>query len=611
MSAGGARLGRYVPEAMLGQGNATLTYRARAVEPVPSSTAKIFTLKVLRPEAARDGIEARLVDVARLLQWTSLPGIAKLVEIGERPGPIFLAFEFNEGVDLRQLRVQAVPGGGGLTMDARLVGLVGRKLAERLVVLHGQAEGPGKHGSLSPGNVLVRPSGDVVLLDCGLDEALRSDAAWPSESWRYAAPEQLRGEPASAQSDIYAVGALMYFLCYGCPPYAAEIPAELEARMAQGPPLCEGLHPSIADVVTRLLRYDPGERPRSARDVVRQISVALLSANASVARPTSEPNTDVADGESDSQGTQGTQGTNEVTLRAADSGIGAVLSEPDDEESEPQRPFLFVPPSGSAFPDDGRGEVSADDPDVGAIFDDDDEDEIEVGPDGTVRRRRRRRAIRLLAWTKSAFARKIFRYAWVPAAAFLVVGVVEGLLFAKSWREAREMSRQHDEVAAAERAKLEAIKPKLAPAPAIPVGHLILKVTPPGAAVWLDGKEVGSTPSTLLTQPGVHRLVITAAGYRMLRDVIDTSKGALFERDMVPAIFPLTGSVGLNVACTTEGKYPVFIDGREIGAFCPIAGVRLDPGKHMVGVFVIPENRIWTLDREVVAERPHRVQFNY
>jgi hypothetical protein len=39
--------------------------------------------------------------------------------------------------------------------------------------------------------------------------------------------------------------------------------------------------------------------------------------------------------------------------------------------------------------------------------------------------------------------------------------------------------------------------------------------------------------------------------------------------------------------------------------------VRLDPGKHMVGVFVIPENRIWTLDRDLVAERPHRVQFNY
>jgi|GEM_PF-1776847 len=602
MSAAGARLGRYVPEAMLGQGNVTLTYRARAVEPVPASTAKIFTLKVLRPEAASEDIEARLVNVARMLQWTSLPGVAKLVEIGERPGPLFLAFEFNEGVDLRRLRVQAVPGGG--MMDARLVGLVGRKLAERLVVLHGQAEGPGKHGSLSPGNVLVRPSGDVVLLDCGLDEALRSKNAWPSESWRYAAPEQLRGEPASAQSDLFAVGALMYFLYYGSPPYEADLPAELDARMAQGPPSCEGLHPSIADVVTRLLRYASGERPRSARDVVRQISVALLSANASVARPTSGPNAAVA--ESDGQGVE------DATLRAADSGIGAALAEPDEEDSEPQPPFLFVPQSGSTFNDDVRGDVSASDPDVGVIFDEDDEeDEIEVGPDGTVKRRRRRRAVRLLAWTKSAFARKIFRYAWVPAVVVLMVALVEGLLFAKSWREVREVSRQRDEAAAAERAKLEAAKPKLAPAPAIPAGHLVLKVTPPGAAVWLDGKEGGSTPSTLLTQPGVHRLVITAAGYRMLRDVIDTSKGVLFEREMVPAIFPLTGSVGLNVACVTEGKYPVFIDGREIGAFCPIAGVRLDPGKHMVGVFVIPENRIWTLDREVVAERPHRVQFNY
>jgi hypothetical protein len=55
----------------------------------------------------------------------------------------------------------------------------------------------------------------------------------------------------------------------------------------------------------------------------------------------------------------------------------------------------------------------------------------------------------------------------------------------------------------------------------------------------------------------------------------------------------------------------VFIDGKEIGALCPIAGVRLDPGKHMVGIFVIPQNRIWTFDRDVVAGRPHRVQFNY
>jgi hypothetical protein len=284
-----------------------------------------------------------------------------------------------------------------------------------------------------------------------------------------------------------------------------------------------------------------------------------------------------------------------------------------DDRTAQVRPFVFAPQSGSAALSAGaRGSIAADDPDVGVIYGEDEEDdEIEVAPDGTARRRHRRRAIRLLSWTKSAFARKIFRYAWVPAAAVLAVAVVEGYFFAQSWNVARAQSRQKDAALAAERARIEAAKPRLPVAPTIPSGHLVLKVSPPGAAVWLDGQEVGSTPSTILTQPGAHRLVIVAPGYRMLRDVVDTSKGALFEREMVPAIFPLTGSVGLNVACTTEGKYPVFIDGKEIGVLCPIAGVRLDPGKHMVGVFVIPENRIWTLDREIVAERPHRVQFNY
>jgi len=619
MSAGSLRLGRYLPEAMLGQGSATVTYRARSFEPQSSNQAQVFTVKVLRQEASDPDLEARFVGAARVLQWSSLPGTAQVVEISESPGPVFAAFEFKEGVNLRQLRAQAVPTGGQL--DARVVGLVGRKLAERLAPLHVQPDGPRQHGGLSPGNVLIRPAGDMVLLDCGLGEALRGESGWPSESWHYASPEQLRGDPAGRASDLYALGALMYFLCYGRPPFAATSPVELEARIAQGPPSFDGLHPSVANVITRLLSYAPKDRHRSASEVIRQISVALLSANAGVTfatpgpltapvvahtggavSPTPEPH-DM--GQALSLDTAATS-----TAVLADGGFGDNADGEDGDAGE-VRPFVFVPKGRGAGPQERVG-ISADDPDVGAVFDDDDEeDDIEVAADGTVKRRRRRRAIRLLEWTKSAFARKIFRYAWVPVAVVLVVAAVEGYFFAKSWRQVREQSRQKDEAMAAERARLEAVKPKLTDVPATPLGHLILKVVPAGATVWLDGKEVGSTPSTILTTPGAHRLVVTAPGYRMLRDVVDTTQGILFEREMVPAIFPLTGSVGLNVACTTEGKYPVFIDGKEIGALCPIAGVRLDPGKHMVGVFVVPENRIWTLDREIVAEHPHRVQFNY
>ena len=604
MSEGSVRLGRFVPEALLGQGSATLTYRARALEPLSAVDAQIFALKVLRQEPSRPEIETRFIDAARALQWSSLPGAAKVVEIGERPGPIFAAFEFKEGVNLRQLRAQAAAEGS--LMDARLVGLVGRKLAERLGPLHAQPDGPRKHGGLSPGNVLIRPTGEILLLDCGLSEALRFEGSWPSESWHYAAPEQLRGEVAGRASDLYALGALMYFLCYGRPPFEADMPEALEARIVQGPPVLEGLHPSVASVMTRLLSYAPGDRPKSAGDVARQISVALLSASAGVgvvAPMASQPGTQASGEPSPFPGPEDDHQDGRLSAPAGD----------DEEGREEVQPFVFVPQGGAAAAHAGaRVGISADDPDVGAVFDDDEEeDEIEVAADGTVKRRRRRRAIRLLAWTKSAFARRIFRYAWVPVAVVLAVAAAEGYFFAKSWRAARAQSQQRDEAMAAERARIEAAKPKLAAVPAIPSGHLVLKVVPSGAAVWLDGKEVGSTPSTILTQPGSHRLVITASGYRMLRDVVETSKGVVFEREMVPAIFPLTGSVGLNVACVTEGKYPVFVDGKEIGAFCPISGVRLDPGKHMVGVFVIPDNRIWTLDREILAEHPHRVQFSY
>jgi serine/threonine protein kinase len=598
MAAEALRIGRYVPLALLGHGKLLETFRAR-VEDAEPSTQPGFVLKVLRKEACRPALVNRFLDAMRILRWTSLPGLPGVVEIGEGPGPIFAAFQFSEGVNLSQLRAQAAVSEG--LMDVRLVGLVGRKLAERLGPLHAQPDGPRVHGALSPGNVLICPSGDVLLLDCAIGESLRTESIWPSESWLYAAPEQLRGGRAEQGSDLYALGALLYFLCFGKPPFEVATPADLLARIKEGPPEFPRLHPAVASCIARLLAYDVAARPRSAADVMRQLSVALLSAQAGMALaapaapvPVEPMQTPVSTGLDEEE---------EPTVRVRPP-RSARLSE-EETEGEASGP-------GAAALAKQPGAISADDPDVGVVYDDeDDEDEIVVAADGTVKRRRRRRAIRLLAWTKSEFARRIFRYAWVPVLAALLAAGTEGYFFLQSWRAARAESQRKDAAAALERARREALKPQLTKAPEIPAGHLVLKISPAGAAVWIDGQESGSAPNTMLTKPGVHRIVVVAPGYRMLRDVVDTTRGVVIERQLAPAVFPLTGAVGVNVACTTEGKYPVFIDGREIGALCPIAGVRLDPGKHMVGVFVIPQDRIWTFDRDIVEGKPHRVQFNY
>jgi serine/threonine-protein kinase len=603
MPAAVLRIGRYLPLTRLGRGKLIETFHARLKDPPPEEKSSTFVLKVLRADACGPALIARFLDTIRVLRWTSLPGLPSLVDIGEAPGPVFAAFEFNEGVNLAQLRAQSVPPGG--LMDVRLMGLLARKLAERLGPLHAQPDGPRIHGALSPGNVIVRPSGDVLLLDCGIAESLRADHTCPSDNWQYVAPELLEGQPAQQSSDFYALGAILYYLCFGKPPFAADTPAALLARIKDGPPDFTGIHPAVASCIARMLSFEASSRPKSAGEFMRQISVALLSAQAGAVRAAAPlaPSTPTPEAARPST----------VALEAAvASAVTDDSSLPDDEHNATAVRALVSAAQKRARIEDTRGSISADDPDVGVVYDEDDEeDEIEVGPDGKVTRRRRRRAIRLLAWTKSALARKLFRYAWVPLLVGLVVAGVEGYFFLRSWRAARAESSRKEMEASAEAAKLEAAKPRLEKKPEVPAGHLVLKVNPPGAIVWIDGVESGTAPNTMLTKPGAHRIVITATGYRMLRDVIDTTKGVIFERDMVPAIFPLTGAVGINVACTTEGKYPVFIDGKEIGALCPIAGVRLDPGKHMVGIFVIPENRIWTLDRDIVAEKPHRVQFNY
>ena len=565
---------------LLGRGSATETYRARLVEVLPGEKAQAFSLKVLRQGEHRAEVELRFIAAARMLQRRPMAGTAGVFEIGDRPEATFAAFKFEEGVNLRQLRIQAVPE--GKVMDARLVGTIGRKLAERLVSLHAQPDGLRVHGGLSPGNVLIRPNGELVLLDCGFAEALHSRAGWPSESWRFASPEQLRGEPASPASDLFSLGVLMYFLYFGRLPFVAETPRDLEARIATGIPELAGLHPAMVGSLTRLLAHAPAARQRTALEVVRQISAAMLSASAHVAADASAasqaaPVAPAVD-EPDTVGAEADAAAEDQAEAVSDGPV-----EGDGGESEIQ-PFVLVPQgAAAAVAREGEGEISADDPDVGVVYDDDEEeDEIEVTADGKVKRRRRR-GVRLLAWTRSAFARKLFRYAWVPVALVVVAGGVEGYFLLKSWRTAREQTMLRDAALATERARLEAAKPKLAAKPTLPKGHLSVKVNPPGAAVWIDGQEVGTSPSTMITEPGAHKLVVTAPGYRMLRDVIDTTQGAVFEREMVPAVFPLTGSVGINVACSTEGKYPVLVDGKEIGALCPIAGVRLDPGRHMFG----------------------------
>jgi len=615
------RLGRFQTEALLGEGGTTQTYRARLADAKPGVDERRFVVTLLRDSRGR--VEAQLavrfVEAARRLAGLDQSGFVRVVELCEGPGQVYAACEFKAGVNLAQLRSQAAPQG---SMDPRLVGLLGRKIAERLAPLHARTQAPRVHGGLNPGNVLVSPDGEVFLLDCGLAEAVRPRSDADSSRWLFAAPEQLAGSAAVSASDLYSVGALIFFLFTGAAPFPALTLDELKDKIAAGVPALPLAPPWLYAVMAKLLSSDAGLRPRTAAEVARQISAAMLAAEAGPAvaatRPSASSVAASAAAESES-----------VVPFALDDGItederpGAA---PRAAAAEPSAAEQIVPFSLEASPsedagdtaeDDGQAsglsEISADDPDVGAVYDDDDvEEQVEVGADGKVRRRRRRR-LRIPVWYRSALARKMSRLGLIPLVGLLVVAAVAGVFFYREWAATRvETERRNAELMAEVARRAAELRPPKPPESApMPAGQLVVKTTPAGAMVWLDGVQKDKTPLTLATTPDSHRLVVTLTGYRMLRDAVDTSKGALWEREMLAAPRLDGGRVSLTVTCATEARYPIFVDGRDSGELCPASDLRIEPGRHSIGLFVIPQNRIWTFDREVQLNRPHRVQFNY
>jgi serine/threonine-protein kinase len=642
MTANVLRVGRFQTEALLGKGGATETYRARLADAKPGVDERRFVVTLLRGERGRADAQLaiRFVEAARRLAGLDQSGFVRVVELSEGPGQIYAACEFKTGVDLAQLRSQAAPVG---FMDPRLVGLLARKMAERLAPLHARTQAPRVHGGLHPGNVLVSPEGEVFLLDCGLTEAVRPRGDAFISRWFFAAPEQLAGLPAEPASDLYSIGALIFFLATGRPPFEGETGDALRDKIAAGVSVLPQMPPWLHAVMARLLSYDMGRRPRSAADVARQISAAMLGAEAGpmavAERAPSRLASHVVDASSPVP--RPSSGLAPVPARVSSADAGPVVPFSLDQGLieaarryaaaragaagpsvvEPVVPFsLENAPTGdssagdAAAPDDRLAKISADDPDVGVVYDDDDdvEEQVEVGPDGKVKRRHRRR-LRIPVWYRSALARKMSRLALIPLVGLLILGAGAGVFFYREWAATRAESERENARLQAEVARraAELRPPKPPEPPPLPEGQLVLRTAPVGATIWLDGVQREKTPATLITTPGSHRLVVILPGYRMLRDVVDTTTGVLWEREMSVAPRLDSGRVPLTVTCSTEAVYPVFVDGRDSGELCPASDLRIEPGRHSIGLFVIPQNRIWTFDREVQLNRPHRIQFNY
>jgi len=259
--------GRYRIESLLGVGGMGVVYRARDL-----SLDIDVALKLLRPELARkpDAFE-RFRKELLLARQVSSPHVVRIHDIAEAGGRWFISMDFIDGESLEGYRDRV----GKIPLDGALA--VTHALLDGLSAAHARGV---IHRDLKPANVLLDRTGHAYITDFGVARSLGATGMTQSGiivgTPEYLSPEQARGDPADARSDLYTTGLILYEMLTGALPFAGGTPAEtVIQRIVRPPPSLAKARPDLPRWLhafcDRLLKVNPSHRLQSAKEALRAL----------------------------------------------------------------------------------------------------------------------------------------------------------------------------------------------------------------------------------------------------------------------------------------------------------------------------------------------------
>src|SRR5215216_6458724 len=285
----GSTLGNYKILEKLGEGGQGTVYKA-----VDSKLGRTLVIKVLPAElTAREANLKRFEREARLASALDHPNICTIFDLNEINGIHFIAMQYIEGRNVRQL-----VNGRPLSLESALS--ITLQTADALAAAHARGI---IHRDIKAGNVMVTPGGQVKVLDFGLAKLLDEDAARtsgihhteitevgvPYGTATYAAHEQARGDRVDARADIFSTGVLLYEMLTGTWPFQGETAIEVRhAVLNEEPKPLAQMRPGrvpvrLQAVIDKALAKDPRNRYQrishfadDLRSIIRELGTESL-----------------------------------------------------------------------------------------------------------------------------------------------------------------------------------------------------------------------------------------------------------------------------------------------------------------------------------------------
>ncbi len=250
---------------------------------------RVYAIKRLLPEYRRDErVRSMFMDEARIAGLLHHPNIVSVVDVGEDEDGPYLVMDYVQGVPLAAII-------GAAREDEKLVPIqiaarIIRDVAEGLDASHELVAHDGTklelvHRDVSPQNVLVGYDGIARLTDFGIAKALgrqqRTTTGILKGKFGYFAPERLRFQEPTRLSDIFSLGVVFHETLSGQRLYDGADQTEIARRILEDPPPDIGfvrndVHPTIVELLLRMLARKPERRPQTAHEVARCLDSVLL-----------------------------------------------------------------------------------------------------------------------------------------------------------------------------------------------------------------------------------------------------------------------------------------------------------------------------------------------